>query len=90
MECVFEIFPTARKTARQLLARSRAESNKCCVGPRRMAKRVAADGQPSLGLAPLLTREFFRVSSQLREYGNDDPVVEQNAQAELAVADRAI
>jgi branched-chain amino acid transport system ATP-binding protein len=44
--------------------------------------------EPSLGLAPLLVREIFRVAGQLREHGATILLVEQNARAALNLADR--
>jgi branched-chain amino acid transport system ATP-binding protein len=43
--------------------------------------------EPSLGLAPLIVREVFRVVQQLREMGVSVLLVEQNARAALQVAD---
>ena len=46
--------------------------------------------EPSLGLAPLITKELFEVLGSLRrEYGMSLLVVEQNAGMSLAMADRA-
>jgi branched-chain amino acid transport system ATP-binding protein len=46
--------------------------------------------EPSLGLAPLITQELFRVLGSLRdEHGMSLLVVEQNAGMALALADRA-
>ena len=46
--------------------------------------------EPSLGLAPLITKELFRVLGTLRdEHGMSLLVVEQNAGMSLALADRA-
>ena len=45
--------------------------------------------EPSLGLAPLVTREIFRVSGELRKRGMTILLVEQNARAALELADRA-
>ncbi len=43
--------------------------------------------EPSLGLAPLLVEEIFRVVQQLRSEGITILLVEQNAQAALSIAD---
>jgi len=43
--------------------------------------------EPSMGLAPLLVAEVFSIISQLRSQGLSILLVEQNAQASLAVAD---
>jgi branched-chain amino acid transport system ATP-binding protein len=43
--------------------------------------------EPSLGLAPLVVRDIFRVIGQLRATGVTLLLVEQNARAALEVAD---
>jgi branched-chain amino acid transport system ATP-binding protein len=45
--------------------------------------------EPSLGLAPLLVEEVFRLVAELREQGMTILLVEQNAYMALEVADRA-
>ena len=45
--------------------------------------------EPSLGLAPLITREVLQVVASLRRHGVSVLLVEQNARAALQVADRA-
>jgi branched-chain amino acid transport system ATP-binding protein len=53
-----------------------------------MAKpKVLMLDEPSLGLAPLIVREIFRVIASLRETGVAILLVEQNARAALQVAD---
>lgn len=44
--------------------------------------------EPSLGLAPFLVREIFRVAGELRERGTTILLVEQNGRAALHLADR--
>jgi branched-chain amino acid transport system ATP-binding protein len=43
--------------------------------------------EPSMGLAPLLIREIFRIVESLRDQGITIFLVEQNAHAALAIAD---
>jgi branched-chain amino acid transport system ATP-binding protein len=43
--------------------------------------------EPSLGLAPLIVRDIFRIIRQLRDSGVTILLVEQNARAALEVAD---
>jgi branched-chain amino acid transport system ATP-binding protein len=43
--------------------------------------------EPSLGLAPLITREIFRIIASLRELGVSILLVEQNARVALQTAD---
>jgi branched-chain amino acid transport system ATP-binding protein len=45
--------------------------------------------EPSLGLAPLLAGEIFTALARLRETGLSILLIEQNARASLAIADRA-
>jgi branched-chain amino acid transport system ATP-binding protein len=44
--------------------------------------------EPSLGLAPLVAEEIFRVTRELRDNGTTILLVEQNALAALEVCDR--
>jgi len=44
--------------------------------------------EPSIGLAPLVVREIFEVIAGLRRQGKTVLLVEQNARAALAIADR--
>src|SRR5579863_9385667 len=45
--------------------------------------------EPSQGLAPLVTREVFRIVAQMRTEGISVLLVEQNVRMSLAIADRA-
>ena len=49
--------------------------------------RVLMLDEPSLGLAPLIVREIFRIVADLRRTGVSILLVEQNARAALQVAD---
>jgi branched-chain amino acid transport system ATP-binding protein len=63
---------------RQMLALGRALMGK---------PRLLLLDEPSLGLAPLIVREIFRIVADLRETGVTILLVEQNARAALQVAD---
>ena len=55
-----------------------------------MAKpRLLVLDEPSLGLAPVLVSEIFRMIASLREQGLSIVLSEQNAKLSLAIADRA-
>jgi branched-chain amino acid transport system ATP-binding protein len=91
LEFVFDIFPRLRERSRQTAGTlSGGEQQMLALGRGWMAKpRLLLMDEPSLGLAPLMAREIFRVSGRLRERGTTILVVEQNAHAALALADRA-
>ena len=58
------------------------------LGRALMAKpRLLLLDEPSLGLAPLIVREIFRIVTGLRELGDSILLVEQNARAALETAD---
>lgn len=44
--------------------------------------------EPSTGLAPLIVKEIFQIIVRLRDEGKTVLLVEQNARAALAIADR--
>lgn len=44
--------------------------------------------EPSLGLAPLIVQQVFRIVSRIRDRGTTVLLVEQNANVALSVADR--
>jgi branched-chain amino acid transport system ATP-binding protein len=91
MDFVFQIFPRLKDRSKQRAGTlSGGEQQMLALGRAWMAKpKLLLMDEPSLGLAPLLTREIFRVSCQLREYGMTILIVEQNARAVLELADRA-
>ena len=45
--------------------------------------------EPSLGLAPIIVADIFRIVTELRAGGVSVLLVEQNAQAALKIADQA-
>jgi branched-chain amino acid transport system ATP-binding protein len=63
---------------RQMLALGRALMTK---------PRLLLLDEPSLGLAPLIVREIFRIVTALRDLGVSILLVEQNARAALETAD---
>jgi branched-chain amino acid transport system ATP-binding protein len=52
------------------------------------APRLLMLDEPSLGLAPLVVKEIFRIIERLRQDGTSILLVEQNARAALEVADQ--
>ena len=54
-----------------------------------MAKpRLLLLDEPSMGLAPLIVQEIFRLIQKLRDQGITILLVEQNARAALSIADQ--
>jgi branched-chain amino acid transport system ATP-binding protein len=88
---VFEIFPRLQDLVKQTAGTlSGGEQQMLAVGRAWMSKpKLLLMDEPSLGLAPLLVKEIFRVSADLRERGMTILLVEQNARAALELADRA-
>jgi branched-chain amino acid transport system ATP-binding protein len=91
MEEVFELFPRLKERRSQFAATlSGGERQMLAVGRALMAQpRLLMLDEPSLGLAPLIVREIFRIITELRQRGVAILLVEQNARAALQVADEA-
>ncbi|MBL7199670.1 MAG: ABC transporter ATP-binding protein [Anaerolineae bacterium] len=88
---VLEIFPRLKDRARQTAGTlSGGEQQMVALARAWMSRpKLLLMDEPSLGLAPLIVKEIFRVSSELRERGMTILLVEQNARAALDLADRA-
>ncbi|MCK0510357.1 ABC transporter ATP-binding protein [Aromatoleum buckelii] len=91
MEEVYQLFPRLRERRSQLAGTlSGGERQMLAVGRALMAKpKLLMLDEPSLGLAPLIVREIFRIIGELRRRGVSILLVEQNARAALQVADYA-
>jgi branched-chain amino acid transport system ATP-binding protein len=82
LDDVYQLFPRLKERRNQLAGTlSGGERQMLAVGRSLMS-------QPSLGLAPLIVREIFGIINELRKTGVTILLVEQNARAALAVADR--
>jgi len=90
LDFVFEVFPILQDRQKQTGGTlSGGEQQMLALGRGLMAKpKLLLMDEPSLGLAPLLVREIFRVVGELREHGTTILLVEQNARAALKLADR--
>ena len=89
IERVYELFPRLKERRTQLAGTlSGGERQMLAVGRALMStpKLLMLD-EPSLGLAPLVVREIFRIIKALRAQGISILLIEQNARAALEVAD---
>lgn len=88
---VYSLFPRLwERRQQQAGTLSGGERQMLAIGRAMMSKpKVLMLDEPSLGLAPLITREIFRIFSDLRRQGVSILLVEQNARAALKVADYA-
>ncbi|MCX7165886.1 MAG: ABC transporter ATP-binding protein [Rhodocyclales bacterium] len=91
MDEVFHIFPRLKERRTQHAGTlSGGERQMLAVARALMAKpKLLMLDEPSLGLAPLIVREIFRVIADLKKTGVSILLVEQNARAALQVADYA-
>jgi branched-chain amino acid transport system ATP-binding protein len=91
MEEVFALFPRlAERRSQAAATMSGGERQMLAIGRALMGKpKLLMLDEPSLGLAPLIVREIFRIIAGLRERGVSILLVEQNARAALQVADYA-
>lgn len=89
MDQVFDIFPRLRERREQMAGTlSGGERQMLAMGRALMAKpKLLMLDEPSLGLAPLIIKEIFRIVAELKKTGVSILLVEQNARAALQVAD---
>ena len=90
MAMVFDKFPVLRQRRRQFGATlSGGEQQMLAIGRALMARpKLLMLDEPSLGLAPLLVREIFRIIRELKHEKRTILLVEQNARKALQYADR--
>jgi branched-chain amino acid transport system ATP-binding protein len=91
LEKVFKLFPRLKERRRQLAGTlSGGEQQMLAMGRALMSHPLLLMlDEPSLGLAPRIAADIFRIVADLRQQGVSILLVEQNARAALQVADRA-
>jgi len=88
---VYDLFPILRERRAQAAGTlSGGQQQMLALGRAMMSKpKLMLLDEPSMGLAPLVVEEIFRIVKMLKEAGVTILMVEQNARAALAIADHA-
>lgn len=91
MDNIYRLFPALTNRRKQRASTlSGGEQQMVAIGRGLMADpSLLLLDEPSLGLAPLVVREIFRIIGELRNEGRTILLVEQNALAALRVSQRA-
>jgi len=90
-ENVYEIFPRLKERRKQSAGTlSGGEQQMLAIGRALMAKpKMLLLDEPSMGLAPLLVKQIFKIIEEINKNGTTILLVEQNANMALSIANRA-
>ena len=90
LKWVYELFPRLEERNWQSAGTlSGGEQQMLAMGRALMSRpKLLMLDEPSLGLAPILVEQIFKIIQTLHEAGTTILLVEQNAQAALSIADR--
>jgi branched-chain amino acid transport system ATP-binding protein len=90
MEWIFGLFPRLREREKQPAGTlSGGEQQMCAVGRGLMAlPRLIMFDEPSLGLAPILVADIFKIIERIKQEGVTVLIVEQNTKHTLEICDR--
>jgi len=90
MTRMLERFPILKQRSHQLAGTlSGGEQQMLAISRALMSRpQLLVLDEPSMGLAPLVIKEIFRIIQELREEGRTILLIEQNARAALQIADR--
>ena len=91
MDYVFSTFPRLKERENQMAGSlSGGEQQMLAMGRALMSKpKVLLMDEPSLGLAPIMVQEIFKVIHKINQEGTPILLVEQNAHRALQIAHRA-
>ncbi|NLT94616.1 MAG: ABC transporter ATP-binding protein [Clostridia bacterium] len=86
---VYELFPRLKERKDQLAGTlSGGEQQMLAIGRALMSRpRLLMMDEPSLGLAPLIVQDVFKIIQQIHNEGMTILLIEQNASAALQIAD---
>ncbi len=89
MEKIFDRFPRLKEREKQIAGTlSGGEQQMLAIGRAIMSRpRLLMMDEPSLGLAPLLVKEVFKIIRDINDQGMTILLIEQNATAALKLAD---
>ena len=90
LEQVFGLFPRLKERERQAAGTmSGGEQQMLAIGRALMARpRLLMLDEPSLGLAPIVVKEIFRIIGEINRLGTTVLLVEQNTRQALALSRR--
>jgi len=90
LEQVFALFPRLKEREGQAArTMSGGEQQMLAIGRALMARpRVLMLDEPSLGLAPIIVKEIFRIIGEINQLGTTVLLVEQNTRQALALSRR--
>lgn len=91
MDLVFERFPRLAERRSQMAGTlSGGEQQMLAMGRALMSRpRLLLLDEPSMGLAPLLVKEIFKIIKEINDSGTTILLVEQNANMALSIAHKA-